>query len=191
MFEVLLSKRSGKLEEEAKNAGFESVIFIDGEKLVLIDTYNKEDLRKEISRASSKGKKIIVMGNGDEINRIAVSDKRVSMLLSPENAKKKDFMHYRDSGLNQVLCNLALKNGILIGIDYSSIKKMKGKERAARIGRIMQNIELCNKYKTPVVLASFGKKPSDPYTLRSFGLSLGMETSQAKKSLESAGSLLG
>ncbi len=189
MFEVLISKKSKISEEKAKKAGFTRVVFIDQKDFILIATDSLEELRKEISSASSKGKTIAVLGSNDEINRVAVSDKRVSILLSPERTRKRNFMHYRDSGLNQVLCELASKNKVLIGVDFSSVKKLKGLERAERIGKIMQNIDLCRKYKTKMVLASFGKKPSDPYTLRSFGLSLGMSTDQLKESLESASEL--
>ncbi len=187
MFEVLINRKSKKLEESAREAGFDGVFFIDEVSTAVLDTQSKDELRKEISRASSKGQKIVVLGSSDEINRIAVSDKRVSMLLNPEGTRTKDYLHYRSSGLNQVLCRLAIQNKVAIGISFSALRLQKGISRADRIGRVMQNIDLCRKYKTPLVLASFGKKPSDPYTLRSLGLSLGMTTDQAKASLEHAG----
>lgn len=190
MFEVLLANKSKKLEDEAKKAGFSKVLYIDQKNIVLIQTDNKEELRKQISRAYSKKQKIVVLGSTDEINRIALEDKRVSILLGPEFAKKKDFMKYRNSGLNHVLCRLANKNKIAIGISMSSIKDAKKQERAEKIGRLMQNIALCKKYDTITVLASFGKKVSSPYILRSFGLSMGMSTEQSKKSMNSAHSLL-
>ena len=186
MFEVLISKKSKKLEDESKKAGFGKTFFIDGEKAVLIKTDRKEELRRQISSASSKGKKIIVYGNNDDINRISVEDKRVAILLSPEFVRNKDFMHYPNSGLNQVLCKLAKKNGIAIGVSFSDIKSLKGKEKSERLGRIMQNVDLCRKYKNEIVLASFGKKPSSPYALRSFGFLIGMTTDQLKESLENA-----
>jgi len=185
-FEVLIGNEVKKIEDLAKALGFDGVFFIDQKKIILIKTENKDELRKEISRASSKGQKMVVLGATDEINRIAVSDKRVSILLAPESTRTKDYMHYRSSGLNHVLCKLAIQNGVAIGIGFDAIKSAKGKDRADRIGRTMQNIDLCRKYKTPMILASFGKKPSDPYALRSFGLSLGMRTDQVKSALEQA-----
>lgn len=191
MFEVLITKKSRKLEDEAIKSGFSRVFFIDGKEILLLKAGNKDELRREISRAHSKKQKIVVMGSDDEMNRIAVSDKRVSMLLSPEAARRRDFMHYRDSGLNHVLCNLAKENGVAIGISFSGIRSLKGIQRAEAIGRIMQNVELCRKYGAKIVLASFSKKPSDYHALRSFGLSIGMTPGQAKESLESAESFLG
>ena len=122
MFEVLLTKGTKKLESVAKKAGFNKVFFIDQKDIVLIKTNDKEELRKEISRANSKQKIIIILGSTDEINRIALEDKRVSMLLSPESDKTKDFMKYRNSGLNQVLCKLAVKNNSFIGISFDSVR---------------------------------------------------------------------
>ncbi|MFC1686122.1 RNase P subunit p30 family protein [Nanoarchaeota archaeon] len=186
MFEVLLTKRTKKLENDAKKAGFDRVFFIEEEGIVLLKTTNKEELRREITRAASKKKRIIVFGSTDEINRIAVEDKRVSMLLSPEKDKSKDFMKYRNSGLNHVLCKIATKNNIAIGIAFESIKSSKGLERAEKIGKMSQNVALCNKYKTKIVLASFSKKISSPHILRSFGFVIGMSTNQIKQSIENA-----
>ena len=189
MFEVLLTKGTKKLESVAKKAGFNKVFFIDQKDIVLIKTNDKEELRKEISRANSKQKIIIILGSTDEINRIALEDKRVSMLLSPESDKTKDFMKYRNSGLNQVLCKLAVKNNSFIGISFDSVRASKGLKRAEKIGKILQNAYLCRRYGAKIILASFGKKPYSPHILRSFASSIGMSTNQAKQSLENAAKL--
>ena len=191
MYEVLISKANKKLEQEGLKRGFEKVFFIDEDKFSLLSSNDLDHIRREISRAGSKGKKIILWGSTDQINRIAVEDKRVSMLLSPEEKRKGHPLHFRDSGLNEVLCKLALKSNVAIGISFSAVKSLKGKNRAERIARIMQNIELCRKYGAKIVLASFGKKLSDSYSLRSFGSSLGMSTEQVKDSLESAKAIFG
>jgi len=186
MFDILISKPRKFKAEKLKELGLDEIFFLTPENCVIIDTGSKEDLRRAVSSAHSKNKIIIVIGQDDEINRIVLEDKRVSMLLSPEGKRKKDSMHARNSGLNHVLCSLASKNDIAIGIDYSEFKKMKGKDAANHLGRVMQNVRLCNQYHAPMVLASFAKKPSSVYELRSFALSIGMTTDQAKKSLEKA-----
>jgi len=186
MFEVLTIKLTKSLEKQAKQEGFDNVYSLQDPAILIIQPQNKEHLRKEISRAHSKKKKIIVLGSTDEMNRIALEDKRVSILLSPESDRPRDYMHSRNSGLNHVLCRLAVKNNIAIGISFDSVNSAKDLGKAEKMGRISQNILLCRKYKTEIILASFGKKPTNPYTLRSFGFALGMSTDQAKKSLESA-----
>jgi len=189
MQDILISKTRKFSDKKLKELGLDRIFFINPENSAMIDTESKEELRRQISSAHSRGKVIIVMGGDDEINRIAVDDKRVSILLSPERKRRKDFMHVRNSGLNHVLCDLASKNDVSIGIDYSDFKKMRGKEAAERLGRIMQNVELCRKSNSPVILASFGKTPSSVYDLRAFALSIGMTTDQAKRSLEKAKSI--
>jgi len=186
MFDILISQPRKFKKEQLKKLGLDEVFFLNPENSVILDTESKEELRRQVSSAHSKQKLIIIQGSDDDINRIAVDDKRVSILLSPERKRKKDFLHVRNSGLNHVLCDLAAKNDVAIGINLSEIKKLKGKEKALRLGRVMQNIGLCRKSKTSMVLASFGKKPSSVYDLRSFAFSLGMTTDQAKKSLENA-----
>jgi len=186
MFDILISKPKKFKKEQLDELGLDEILFLTPQNSVIIDTENKEELRRSVSSAHSKQKIIIIKGSDDEINRIAVEDKRVSGLLSPERRRRKDSLHARNAGLNHVLCDLAAKNDVAIGIDFSEIRKLKGKERALRLGRVMQNISLCRKSKTSMVLASFGKKPSSVYDLRSFAFSLGMTTDQAKQSLENA-----
>jgi ribonuclease P/MRP protein subunit RPP1 len=190
MYDLLLSKTKKFKTEKLKEMGLDWVFFLHPDNSVIINTESKEELRRQVSSAHSKGKIIVVMGGDDEVNRIAVDDKRVSILLSPELRRRKDFMHFRNSGMNHVLCELARKNDVAIGINYSEFKKMKGKEAAETLGRMMQNVKLCNKYHAPVILASFGKKPSSVYELRAFALSIGMTTDQTKRSLQKAKDIL-
>lgn len=186
MFDIILSKPKIFKKDKLNELGLDGVFFLHSDNSAIIDNGNKEEVRKSVSSAHAKHKIIVVKGQDDEINRIAVDDKRISILLSPEEKMKRDSMHSRNSGLNHVLCSMASKNNVVIGIDYSAFKKLKGKEAAERLGRIMQNVDLCRKYDTPIVLASFSKKPSSLYELRSFALSIGMTPDQAKKSLEKA-----
>lgn len=121
---------------------------------------------------------------GKENNRKLLENKKLDILVSPEKTRKKDFIHHRNSGLNHVLCKLAKKNNIAIGISFNDI--LKSKERDKLIGRIMQNIRLCRKYKVKMVLASFATNKfemRDAHDLMSFGICLGMNPGEAKKAL--------
>ena len=174
------------LREKAEKLGFE-VFSLD--KSLIINTESRPELMSKISRLHSKNLPVIVLGSTDEINRAALEDKRVDMLLSPEEKKKKDFMHFRNSGLNHILCRFASQNNIKIGISFSSLARNSGKELSLRLGRIMQNIMICRKYRTKLVIASFAESPehlASPYELKSLGFSLGMTPSQANESLEAA-----
>jgi len=83
----------------------------------------------------------------------------IDIILGIEKIEEKDSLHQRNSGLNQVLCNLAKKNNISIGISFNDI--LYSANRGELLGRIMQNMVLCKKYKVNVVFASFAKEKYD------------------------------
>lgn len=125
-----------------------------------------------------------VIIDGGKLNREIVSSKQVHILISPEKYKDEDSLHQRNSGLNQVLCKLANKNKIAIGINFNEILHLKNREK--RLGKIIQNIKLCRKYKVRIILASFAKKKTEtrsPNDLISFAQSLGMTPKEAKDAL--------
>ena len=94
----------------------------------------------------------IVIGGDEKKNRKAVEDKNVDILLSPEKNREKDFMHSRDSGLNQVLCKLAKKNKVAIGFNFNDV--LMSKNRSVILGKMMQNVRFCRKYKVKMVIVS-------------------------------------
>ncbi len=101
-----------------------------------------------------------------------------------EKSEFKDKMHYRESGLNQVLCRIALQQKVQIGFSFEAILSSSGQERSVLLGRMMQNLLLCQKFKVPVRLASFASKPENmrsPADVVSFFQDLGL---RVKPSLE-------
>ncbi|MBT6995678.1 hypothetical protein HN865_00255 [Candidatus Woesearchaeota archaeon] len=138
----------------------EKYLGIKTELIRVIDVPLKE-LRKEIM--NKKGL-VIVQGGDLDINRFAVENKQVDILLSPEKNTRKDLMFSRRSGLNQVLCKLAAKNGVAIGFDFSYLLHSSDKQRARILGRMKQNVKFCKKYKVKMVFSSFAK---NKYELRS------------------------
>ena len=71
-----------------------------------------------------------------------------------ELQETKEKTHHRSSGLNQVLCKLATRKKVRIGFSFSTILNSTGQKRAILLGRMMQNIRFCTKYKTPMKIAS-------------------------------------
>src|SRR3989344_4897415 len=117
----------------------------------------------------------IEVGGDDKKNRKIVENKKIDIFLSPEKTRTRDFMHSRDSGLNQVLCELARKNNIAIGFNFNNV--LKSENREVILGKMMQNVRLCRKYNVKMVILSGA---NNTYELRgakdlfSFGLILGM-----------------
>jgi ribonuclease P/MRP protein subunit RPP1 len=126
----------------------------------------------------------IIEGGSDEINRRAVENKQVDILLSPERGRSKKYLHQRDGGLNQVLCKLAKKNKVAIGFNFSSL--LNAKDLYWTLGKMLQNIRLCRKYKVTIVVASFAKNKWEMRAasdLLAFATILGMTPKEAKVSL--------
>jgi len=198
MYDIVFAGNDRKgFEKKAKQLGFKSILSVEdfgkdqGADIVLIDVTDVKELRKQIAKSKRKYKMIVVRGSTDEINRTSIESNQIDVLLSPEYSRRQDFMHYRNSGLNQVLCKAASKNNIAIGISLNEFKKVKDeKEKAMKLGRIMQNIRLCSKYKTKILLASFSETPEQMVSasdLKDFALAIGMGTKQAQESLKTAG----
>lgn len=103
-----------------------------------------------------------------------------------ESLELKDKTHYRESGLNQVLCALAKEKKVRIGFSLSSILSSSGRDRAVLLGKVMQNIMLCRKFSSPVKIASFASSPFEmrsPSDLGSLFLQLGMSAKDVKLAL--------
>src|SRR3989338_6630806 len=74
-----------------------------------------------------------------------------NLIASPFLLNKKDNLHYRYSGLNHIICKLAKENDIFIGFSLDKIRD------SIELGRVMQNIKLCKKYKNSVCFFTFAK----------------------------------
>ncbi len=121
-----------------------------------------------------------------EQDRIVLERGSADVLFSAESTQPKDYIHQRGSGLNHVLCALARKNNVAIGFSFSDVLASSGSQRAQLIGRMMQNIMLCRKYKVRMLIGSFAKDPwkmRSPHDLVSFFVAVGMHQSEAASGL--------
>lgn len=120
-----------------------------------------------------------------EKTRFAIESKRIDSVIELEN-KLRDFVHHRNSGLNEVLCTLLKEKQVSISYSFSLILEKKGSHRAQILGRMMQNISFARKFKFKQIIASFA---TDPYNMRSskdlqsLFIVLGMTESEAKQAM--------
>lgn len=131
----------------------------------------------------------IVIVKSSKNNRHFIEKGTTDILFELEKSEKKDLLHYRNSGLNQVLCKLANQEDVMIGFSFSSILNSDKIQKTQIMGRMQQNIKLCRKYKVRTVIASFAKDPYEmrsPHDLTSLGIVLGMHPKEAKDSLTNA-----
>lgn len=123
----------------------------------------------------------VIQGGNDSVNRKAVENKSVDILMSPERGRDRDFMKSRNSGLNQVLCKLANKNNVAIGFDFNYLLKAKESQRPNILGRMKFNVKLCTKYNVKMYVCNSTKEERINSDLVSFGRVLGMGKVIVKK----------
>ncbi len=144
----------------------------------IINTSNLNEARKQIQKLKRENKETVIQAQDNKFNRKILENPDTNILLSPEFHDRKDKLKQRDSGLNEILCRLAKKNNIKIGINLAEITKLGKKQKAIILSRIIQNIKLCKRTKTQITL--FPKKHKKQDVL-SFFLTLKSSTQQAKQ----------
>lgn len=153
---------------------------------LIIDSSNLGEVRNKIEKSFSlkNTQKIAVIAKGDEFNRKILENKKVNLLVfrNFSESGKNTRLKQRDSGLNQVLCNLAKEKNVTIGIDLESI--LNSLNFNDSFSRLIQNIKLINKYKPKFVFFNSSKyKKSD---LNGLLLSLGLNTSLSKYAVDNS-----
>jgi RNase P/RNase MRP subunit p30 len=113
---------------------------------------------RQVAKAKKLSDFVMVKGN----DRQVIEKAKPQLILELESQPKKDPMHARNSGLNHVLCELLHKNNIAVGLSLHLL--LHSEHRSMLLGRMLQNIRLCKKYKVKLVLASFA---INPYEMRS------------------------
>ncbi|MFC1691551.1 RNase P subunit p30 family protein [Nanoarchaeota archaeon] len=140
-----------------------------------------------VGSLSRNTKSLLVLAKNPGEERELIEKHKPDIIFGMESSEQGDFMHQRNSGLNQVLCKLALSKKVMFGVDFNAILSSNTRKRAELIGRTKQNIKLFRKFGNEVVLASFAQNPYElrsSQDLKSFGIMLGMTSTEAKKALE-------
>jgi len=88
-----------------------------------------------------------------------VFERGVSMIYDLELDGRKDFIFQRNSGMNHILARLAHRKGMAVGFNFNSF--LGSKRKAELMGRMQQNVRLCEKYGVDFEVASFAKTPSE------------------------------
>ncbi len=140
---------------------------------IIIKEKTFEKSRNEIRK--NKGKTIIFTSLDDDLNRKILEKEKIDVFM-PLLKERKDFQKQRNSGLNHVLAKIAKKKGVTIGINFDEILSSSGKRKSEILGRLRQNIKLCNKNRLKMIFVFKEKTKREGYDLKSLGLVLGMPT---------------
>ena len=147
--------------------------------LNMINTTSLQQARKQIQQLKKENKPIIVKAQDDAFNRKILEIKDVDIITDLEQHNRKDYIKQRDSGLNEILCKIAKQNNIKIAINLQPIKSLPQKQKSIILARIKQNIQLCKRTNTKIIILD--KDKFTKQEIISFFLTLGASTSQAKQ----------
>mgnify|MGYP001576068348 FL=1 len=142
--------------------------------------------QKNINKASKQSKLLIVKSSS--MDRIFIESKKINLIYGFDEIQSKDYLYQRGSGLNHIICELAKKNNVAIGFSYSSLFNKNTRLISLLMGRMMQNISLCQKYKVKTIIGSFSENPYDLrsfYDITSLFTMFGMDSKNIKDSLVS------
>jgi len=140
---------------------------------------NESNIEKAKNQIKQTKHPIIVQAQSDSFNRKILEYGKFDILLSVESGNRKDKLRQIDSGLNHVLAKTATHNKIAIGINIKEVSSLQKAQKAKRLAKIRQNIKICRKAKTQIVILNSEDKKDAQYLL----LSLGASTLQAKQSI--------
>jgi RNase P/RNase MRP subunit p30 len=132
---------------------------------------------------------VIGMADSATDNRGLFERKDVHAVLGLESSPRRDFSHFRNSGLNHILCSIARKNNISVAFSFSSLLQSQERERSQLKGRISQNIRLCRKYGIGMIAASFASSTygmRSLHDMKSLFMTLGMTGAEAKQAVSKA-----
>lgn len=156
-----------KIDEVSKMIGIDILLGLEATTL--------EELKKLIGIRRDYDL-LLVRGGDLRLNREAVETKEVNILTHPEYNRK-------DSGLNHVMAKLATKNQVAVEINFREILLYSKNTRSRTMNHIRENIKLCQKYKTPMIITSGAVthwQMKDPKVLISMAFLLGLGFDEAK-----------
>ncbi len=168
----------------------DSNVNLDGvfvKKALFVSHDNKNRVASDINRvgsiAGAEGTLVFVRARDEKFNRFVLEKTKANALVNPEYVYVKDHLHFRRSGLDQVVCKLAALNGKAILTSLHDLVFSGTEERALLMGRIMQNIAFCRKYKVNYGAVSFADKINGmrgASDVRALLFSFGMDGEQFK-----------
>ncbi len=171
----------------AEKLGFKGLVFLyNSSKFPEISS--KFKITQALSLPTSKinvalSKKVLAFHKSHDKAREAI-ERSFDVIFEIEDDPRIDHLHFRNSGLNHILCRFANKNKVKVGFSFSAI--LHSHKRNIILGRMIQNIRFCRKFKLKTIIASFARTPFDmrsPQELRAFFETLGMTSKEASESL--------
>ena len=144
----------------AKRLGYNSICFVytlSGVKKNEIKdfkVYTAVLEQKNFDKAKQTADFVIAKA-GEDVRNI-IERGKVDFIYGFEESAKRDSINHRNSGMNQVLCKLMNGKNISYLVNLTELIFSKDPQI---LGRIMQNIRFCNKFKVKISFGSFASSP--------------------------------
>jgi len=123
---------------------------------------------------------------GSDLARKGIESSSIKGIINFEQ-EVKDSLHYRKSGLNQVLCKIATKNGTLVIFNLSRIITGNKIDVSSLVGKMRQNVRICRKFKVKMGLVIVCETKYDLRSkaeIISLGKFIGMTEAEARNSIQ-------
>jgi len=140
--------------------------------------------QKNLNKAQHQSR--LLAAKSPDNDRFLIESKKIKLIYGFEETHKRDYLHQRASGLNHITCEIAKKNNVSVGFSYSSLFPKNNTLTSILMGRMMQNIALCQKYKVNTVIGAFSQNPfhlRSPHDLACLFASFGMDAKNISDSL--------
>jgi RNase P/RNase MRP subunit p30 len=155
----IVMKATADMEERAQQLGveleqiYEPMSHLSGAGLIIQASKIKEvSLAKKYARKASF---VVADSTEEKTIRYIMEQSWIQFFTNIETSTGRDHTHYRRSNFNQVLAKLAKDTKKTYVVDFSHLLSVTGRKRSILLGRIMQNIRVCDKFKVPVSIATF------------------------------------
>ena len=119
--------------------------------IIIKDKYSFKDIEK-----AKKLSEIVVVKSGEDLRSVIEKSTKI-FIYGTEFSPRQDFIHQRDSGLNHVLLDIAIKNKIKFIFSIHDYMLLDNVNKAKVLGRLKQNIEMLKKFNAKPIIASFAE----------------------------------
>lgn len=151
-----------ELAEAANRLGIDKAIFLYNVKdyrdkskgeyktgIIFEDEVSNSVVRKALQLSD-----YVVIKSYDNLREIIEKNKGL-YVYGLEFGEQKDFIHFRNSGLNHILAKIAKDNKIKFLFNFSEFLSLNSRKRGIVLGRLKQNLGLFKKYKVEFNFVSF------------------------------------
>jgi hypothetical protein len=111
---------------------------------------------KEVKNAKKKTQYVFVKADAN-VRKIA--EQKPYAIVGFETLEKKDSLHYRRSGIDQVLAKIMAEHKIAYAFSFSDLLNAPSYMQPIILGRLRQNLMIAKKYGMKVIIASFATEP--------------------------------